>query len=41
MSLARQLYLQLKDRQITMDTAYSEIVRSWRLVTASHEVASH
>lgn len=41
MSLARQLYLQLKDRQITMDTAYREIVRSWRLVTASHEVASH
>ena len=41
MSLARQLYLQLKDRKITMEAAYREIVRSWRLVTASHEVASH
>ncbi len=40
-SLARQLYLQLKNRKITMDAAYREIIRSWRLVTASHEVASH
>jgi len=41
MSLAHKLYLQLRDRKITMDAAYAEIVRSWRLVTASHEVASH
>jgi hypothetical protein len=41
MSLARRLYIQLKERKITMDTAYREIVRSWRLVTAPHESASH
>lgn len=41
MSLARELYLQLRDRKITMDAAYREIVRSWRLVTASNQVASH
>jgi hypothetical protein len=40
MSLARQLYLQLKDRKITIEAAYREIVRSWRLITASHEVAA-
>jgi hypothetical protein len=41
MNLARRLYIQLKERKITMDAAYREIVRSWRLVTASHESASH
>jgi hypothetical protein len=41
MSLARQLYRQLIDRTITMDAAYREIVRSWRLVTATHKMASH
>jgi hypothetical protein len=41
MSLAHELYLKLKDRKITMEAAYTEIVRSWRLVTASHEIASH
>lgn len=41
MSLARKLYLQLRDHQISMESAYREIVRSWRLVTASNQVASH
>jgi hypothetical protein len=40
MSLANQLYLLLKDRKITMDSAYREIVRSWRLVTVINESSS-
>ena len=40
MSLANQLYLLLKDRKITMDSAYREIVRSWRLVTVINESPS-
>lgn len=37
--LARQLYQQLKEHKITLGSAYREIVRSWRLVTGSNEVA--
>ncbi|MFM2177201.1 MAG: hypothetical protein RL015_1299 [Verrucomicrobiota bacterium] len=40
MSVARNIYKQLNDRTITMDAAYDEIVSSWRLITAAHEVAS-
>jgi hypothetical protein len=40
MSVARNIYQQLKERTITMDAAYDEIVSSWRLITAAHEVAS-
>ena len=39
MSVAQQIYQQLKERTITMDAAYDEIVSSWRLITAAHEVA--
>lgn len=39
-NVAQNIYQQLKERTITMDAAYAEIVRSWRLITAAHEVAS-
>lgn len=40
MKVGRSIYQQLKMRTMTMETAYAEIVRSWRLITAAHEVAS-
>ena len=41
MALANRLYRQLKDREITLDAAYGEITRSWKLITAAQDVASN
>lgn len=40
MDVGRRIYQQLKARTMSMEAAYGEIVGSWRLITAAHEVAS-